>query len=741
MKKIIFSILALTLSVGLWAIDGVKYIDADGKEKTVNNVTEVTNSSDTLNAGWYVVTGKNVETEGLVCNGAVYLILADGAKLTAIGVDDQAGIQVSGEGNSLAIYGQTAQSGQLIANGGKYAAGIGSGKGQPGLNITINGGTITATGGEGASGIGGGWRAIGSNITINGGTVTATGWKYVSGIGGGQDGSGSNIKVAMNLLVKADNNTPPTTVITNTGQDLASSLEGKQYVTIIDVPGEGTKGNPLLIRDYMELLYFSQQVNNGNTGLCARLEADIDASGKTDWLPIGNQSKVYTGTFNGNGYKISKLQAIRENKPESDAIGLFGKLGSGAEVYGVGIVDGQFEGRVHVGAICGDFAGGSIHDCYVYNTYIKGYEFAIGGIIGSCYYGAVLRDCYIRPHAECDEKKVGIVCGHVYGKILDCYFISDSGKDSTIYEESKYTPAIIKVTRVSVADAKSGKLCNMLNHYGSNGSHWYQNLSTNADQYPVVNFKHGIVEWDGNKFINRSRDNVEITYSTSNNEPVTLRGGFGASELMGNYVTVSKEGKMSGTIVCDQPITAIDAYAFASDSMLKTITLPNSLGMIGNNAFSNCLSLANITLGENIIFIGVEAFKSCSALKNVYLYSVQPPQCGNNAFESGTAIHVIDASLYKQAEGWKDLNIVGDANMMKAYKAKKKSELVQAAGASKESDIPAEVRSKYNEYAASIDNATTVAAIEAVCVKGTAELQKMVQLPKWKDKGGIKINY
>ena len=66
---------------------------------------------------WYVVKGSEVTlSQGAICAGNVHLILADGAKLTATGTDNHASIELSGEGNSLTIYGQTAQSGQLEAN-------------------------------------------------------------------------------------------------------------------------------------------------------------------------------------------------------------------------------------------------------------------------------------------------------------------------------------------------------------------------------------------------------------------------------------------------------------------------------------------------------------------------------------------------------------------------------------------------------------------------------------------------
>ncbi|MBQ0063268.1 MAG: hypothetical protein KBS94_04465 [Prevotella sp.] len=188
MKKFFTSIAVLTLCAELWAINNVPYIDANGQEQKADNVTGVINSTDTLKNGWYVVmpTGNEKQTGTLVCQGEVHLIVYDGAKLTATGADGKPGIEVSGEGNSLTIYGYTNQSGQLIAIGGANAAGIGGGNAAAGSNITICGGLITANGGENASAIGSG----------NGGDAA------------------SNIFVATSFVVKADGNNPPSAVIT-----------------------------------------------------------------------------------------------------------------------------------------------------------------------------------------------------------------------------------------------------------------------------------------------------------------------------------------------------------------------------------------------------------------------------------------------------------------------------------------------------------------------------------------------
>ena len=267
MRKLFLSIIALTLGIGAWAQEtqSVNYIDADGQQKTVT-ATVVTNETGTLNAGWYVVTGE-VSRGSITCNGAVHLILADGAKLTATGGEDQAGITVSG-GNSLTIYGQIAQSGQLFARGGIFGAGIGGGNKTNGSNITINGGMVIANGGE------------------QGG----------DGIGGGLNGSSSNIKVGTALAIYADNNNPPTTDILHvSGYDIAPYLNGKRYALVKDVT---TSRKESAIADIDAAIYESDNdhiiaiATNAKTAINAAVSIEVISALKTQALAAIASAKM-----------------------------------------------------------------------------------------------------------------------------------------------------------------------------------------------------------------------------------------------------------------------------------------------------------------------------------------------------------------------------------------------------------------------------------------------------------------
>jgi uncharacterized repeat protein (TIGR02543 family) len=120
-------------------------------------------------------------------SGNMKFIIADGVTVTF-----SKGIAVN-NGATLSIYGQSSDSGKLIANSENYNAAIGSDDqdkdsgANGGGAINIHGGTILATAGSDAAGIGGGNEAGNGNITIYGGTVTAQGGQDAAGIGTGDE--------------------------------------------------------------------------------------------------------------------------------------------------------------------------------------------------------------------------------------------------------------------------------------------------------------------------------------------------------------------------------------------------------------------------------------------------------------------------------------------------------------------------------------------------------------------------
>ena len=102
--------------------------------------------------------------------------------------------------------------------------------------------------------------------------------------------------------------------------------------------GSGTKDDPWLISNDLELAKLAHDVTNGNTklmfaGKYFKLTKDIDLS-KGKWMPIGtwkcnkdNNDRYFAGKFDGDGHTISNMQIEWVNATGSEASwGLFGRL-------------------------------------------------------------------------------------------------------------------------------------------------------------------------------------------------------------------------------------------------------------------------------------------------------------------------------------------------------------------------------------------------------------------------------
>ena len=84
---------------------------------------------------------------------------------------------------------------------------------------------------------------------------------------------------------------------------------------------------------------------------------DSDTSGYDEyvdtsdgWEPIGDSDNEFTGSFDGQGYKINDLYIDRSN---TDYVGLFGYMDTGGVVENVGVVDVNITGDGEVGGLVG----------------------------------------------------------------------------------------------------------------------------------------------------------------------------------------------------------------------------------------------------------------------------------------------------------------------------------------------------------------------------------------------------
>ena len=165
---------------------------------------------------------------------------------------------------------------------------------------------------------------------------------------------------------------------------------------------------------------------------------------------------------------------------------------------------------------------------------------------------------------------------------------------------------------------------------------------------------------------NRTASVTRVSYSGGVIIPETIAfdGTTYSVTSIGDGAFANHSGLTSVTI--PNSVTSIGNYAFFNCSGLTSVTIPNSVTSIGKFAFAYCSGLTSVTIGNSVTSIGDSAFKDCSGLTKLVSLAVEPPICGEGAFEkvdkTTCQLLVPEESInkYKTTDQWKEfLNILG----------------------------------------------------------------------------------
>jgi hypothetical protein len=134
---------------------------------------------------------------------------------------------------------------------------------------------------------------------------------------------------------------------------------------------------------------------------------------------IGNSTTKFTGSFEGNGKKISNFTIIAS---DCDYIGLFGYLSTGGQIKNVGVENINVIGRNYVGGIVGYNSYGIIKYSYATGS-VCGTRY-IGGLVGENPYSGVIESSYAACSVNATTYNAGGLVGYNSGgTIIACYAI------------------------------------------------------------------------------------------------------------------------------------------------------------------------------------------------------------------------------------------------------------------------------------------------------------------------------
>ena len=242
-------------------------------------------------------------------------------------------------------------------------------------------------------------------------------------------------------------------------QDSTVDTEPKVYGDVYDgtpyyadsyEAGDGSKENPYLISNDMQLAKLAHDVNNGKTfsGKYFKLTKDIDLS-QALWTPIGSWNpktpNFFAGKFDGDGHKISNMHICWTNAEGQEASwGLFSRLaGTAANEAGFACVTNLViekacvektkgyrpvgSGTIKLGVVAADLTqNAEISNIIIRNSKVTDNEeaydvnsvYRIGGIVGYINGGYhrifnISADVSMNMHKNATCKKSGTISGGI----------------------------------------------------------------------------------------------------------------------------------------------------------------------------------------------------------------------------------------------------------------------------------------------------------------------------------------
>lgn len=225
------------------------------------------------------------------------------------------------------------------------------------------------------------------------------------------------------------------------------------FIVSVNLQLERDAEGNYLIGNAENLFAFAAYVNAGGdtSGKTFTLTNDIDLSGK--WTPVGQEGKLFDGTFDGNNHTISNITVT---VTADDKAGFFGFIGSDASIKNLKLNNVNVSGCDDVGGLVGNStgrAGENIINCTVTGS-VSGNE-CVGGLVGDNY-GHPILNCNVNVTVS-GNRRVGGLVGLNLGKISDCKVDGSIKGDSHVGGATGENVGCNK--NITVAASVIGKSC------------------------------------------------------------------------------------------------------------------------------------------------------------------------------------------------------------------------------------------------------------------------------------------
>ena len=115
----------------------------------------------------------------------------------------------------------------------------------------------------------------------------------------------------------------------------------------------------------------------------------------------------------------------------------------------------------------------------------------------------------------------------------------------------------------------------------------------------------------------------------------------GIEDMKSSEVYIPAYVDIAGVI---HKVMSVDEYAFASNTAITAVYLPEGLTVVGSHAFSGCASLKTVVTPSTILQLKDKAFLGCGALTTLYL-GASLSSVGTDTFKNCNALSVVNYAL------------------------------------------------------------------------------------------------